>query len=148
MIYENRADAGKRLARELAAYKGQDPLVLALPRGGLPVAAEVALSLDAPLDLIFVRKLGVPMEPELAMGAVIDGDEPYVVRNEDVLSLLPMAEEEFRRICEQELAEIERRRVLYLKDRARADPKDRVVIPFDTGTPTGATPPAACEPLS
>ena len=147
MIYENRSDAGKRLARELADYKSQDPLILALPRGGLPVAAEIARALNAPLDLILVRKLGVPGEPELAMGAVIDGAEPYVVRNEDVLSFLPMSEEEFKRVCDRELAEIERRRVLYLKDRARADPKDRVVIVVDDGVATGATTRAALRAI-
>jgi len=145
MIYVNRSDAGKRLARELAGYKSQDPLILALPRGGVPVAAEIAQALDAPLDLMLVRKLGVPFEPELAMGAIIDGAEPYVVRNEDVLALLAMSEEEFKRICERELAEIERRRKLYLKDRPRADVKDRVVIVVDDGVATGATTRAALQ---
>ena len=98
MIYENRSDSGKRLARELAGYKSQNPLILALPRGGVPVAAEIAQALDAPLDLILVRKLGVPMQPELAMGAVIDGAEPHVVRNEDIIALLAMPEEEFEQI--------------------------------------------------
>ena len=99
MIYENRSDAGKRLARELAGYKSQEPLILALPRGGVPVGAEIAQALDAPLDLILVRKLGVPMQPELAMGAVIDGAEPHVVRNEDIIALLAMPEAEFEQIC-------------------------------------------------
>ena len=147
MIYENRAEAGKRLARKLAAYKGQDPLILALPRGGLPVAAEIARALNAPLDLILVRKLGVPGQPELAMGAVIDGAEPYVVRNEDILSFLPLSENDFRRICERELAEIERRRALYLKNRPRVDPKDRVVIVVDDGVATGATTRAALRAI-
>lgn len=147
MIYENRSDAGKRLARELADYKSQDPLILALPRGGLPVAAEIAKALNAPLDVILVRKLGVPAEPELAMGAIIDGAEPYIVRNEDVLSFLHLSEEEFRRICERELAEIERRRALYLKDRPRADPKNRVVIVVDDGIATGATTRAALRAI-
>ena len=147
MIYENRSDAGNRLARELADYKSQDPLILALPRGGLPVAAEIARALNAPLDLVFVRKLGAPGRPELAMGAVIDGPKPYVVRNEDVLSFLPLSEEEFKRICDRELAEIERRRALYLKDRSRADPKDRVVIVVDDGVATGATTRAALRAI-
>jgi len=147
MIYRNRSDAGKRLALELAGYKSQDPLILALPRGGVPVAAEIAQALDAPLDLILVRKLGAPFEPELAMGAIIDGAEPYVVRNEDVLALIAMSEEEFKRICERELAEIERRRKLYLKDRPRAEPKDRVVIVVDDGVATGATTRAALQAI-
>ena len=147
MIYENRSDAGKRLARELADYECQKPLVLALPRGGMPVAAEIARALKAPLDLILVRKLGVPGQPELAMGAVIDGAEPYVVRNEDILSFLPLSEDDFRRICERELAEIERRRALYLKNRPRVDPKDRVVIVVDDGVATGATTRAALRAI-
>ncbi|HXW22188.1 MAG TPA: phosphoribosyltransferase [Rhodomicrobium sp.] len=147
MIYKNRSDAGKRLARKLAYYQSQDPLILALPRGGLPVAAEIARALNAPLDLVFVRKLGAPGRPELAMGAVIDGPKPYVARNEDVLSFLPLSEEEFKRICDRELAEIERRRALYLKDRSRADPKDRVVIVVDDGVATGATTRAALRAI-
>ncbi len=145
MIYENRSDAGKRLALELAKYEGQDPLILALPRGGLAVAAEIARAFDAPLDLILVRKLGVPLQPELAMGAVIDGAEPSVVRNDDILALLDIPEEEFKQACEGELAEIERRRKLYLKDRPRADVRDRVVIVVDDGIATGATTRAALQ---
>ena len=147
MIYENRSDAGKRLARELAGYKSQDPLILALPRGGVPVGAEIAKALDAPLDLILVRKLGVPMEPELAMGAVIDGAEPHVVRNEDIIALLAMPEAEFEQICARELAEIERRRQLYLADRPRAELRDRVVIVVDDGIATGATVRAALQAI-
>jgi predicted phosphoribosyltransferase len=145
MIYRNRSDAGKRLALELAGYRSENPLILALPRGGLAVAAEIAQAFDAPLDLILVRKLGVPMQPELAMGAIIDGAEPYVVRNEDVLALLTISEEEFGQICKRELAEIERRRALYLKDRPRAELKDRVVIVVDDGVATGATTRAALQ---
>lgn len=147
MIYENRSDAGKRLARELAGYKSQEPVILALPRGGVPVGAEIAKALDAPLDLILVRKLGVPMQPELAMGAVIDGAEPHVVRNEDIIALLAMPEEEFEQICARELAEIERRRKLYLADRPRAELRDRVVIVVDDGIATGATVRAALEAI-
>ena len=147
MIYENRSDAGKRLARELAGYKSQEPLILALPRGGVPVGAEIARALDAPLDLILVRKLGVPMQPELAMGAVIDGAEPHVVRNEDIIAFLAMPEAEFEQICARELAEIERRRKLYLADRPRAELRDRVVIVVDDGIATGATVRAALQAI-
>ncbi len=145
MIYNNRSDAGKRLARELAGYMSQEPVILALPRGGVPVGAEIAEALDAPLDLILVRKLGVPMQPELAMGAVIDGAEPHVVRNEDIIALLAMPEAEFEQICARELAEIERRRRLYLADRPRAELRDRVVIVVDDGIATGATVRAALQ---
>ena len=116
-------------------------------RGGLPVAAEIARALDAPLDLILVRKLGVPMQPELAMGAVIDGADPYVVCNEDIIAILGLSEEEFGQICKRELAEIERRRKLYLKDRPRAELRDRVVIVVDDGVATGATTRAALQAI-
>ncbi|MGZ5912473.1 MAG: phosphoribosyltransferase family protein [Reyranella sp.] len=80
MSFKNRTDAGRQLAEALARYKDQRPVILALPRGGVPVAAEIAARLDAPLDLVLVRKIGVPIQPELAMGAVVDGGSPIVVR--------------------------------------------------------------------
>ena len=85
-------------------------MILALPRGGVPVAAEVATALNAPLDLILVRKIGVPFQPELAMGAVVDGGAPIIVRNEDVIRLAGVDEFDFKAVCDSELAEIERRR--------------------------------------
>ena len=87
MSFRNRSDAGRQLAKALAGYKDQRPVILALPRGGVPVAAQVAAALNAPLDLILVRKIGVPFQTELAMGAVVDGGAPIVVRNEDVIRL-------------------------------------------------------------
>ena len=143
MIYENRSEAGKRLTQELLKYSRDNPTILALPRGGVVVAAEIALAFDAPLDLILVRKLGVPMQPELAMGAVVDGARPYVVRNEDILAQLDRPEKYFRQVCERELHEIERRRKLYFKDRPRADIEGRIVIVVDDGIATGATTRAA-----
>ena len=131
MIYENRSEAGKRLTPELLKYRTDDPIILALPRGGVVVAAEIALAFDAPLDLILVRKLGVPMQPELAMGAVVDGARPFVVRNEDILAQLDRPEKYFREVCERELDEIERRRKLYLRNRPHADLEDRIVIVVD-----------------
>src|SRR3974390_1138673 len=98
-----------------------DPVSLALPRGGVPVAAEVATALHAPLDLVLVRKIGVPIQPELAMGAVVDGGEPIIVRNEDVIRLAGLDETEFKAACDSELAEIERRRQRYLGTRPRAE---------------------------
>ncbi len=143
MPFENRKQAGKLLAQALTAYKDRRPVVLALPRGGVPVAAEVAEALHAPLDLILVRKIGVPMQPELAMGAVVDGDKPLIVRNEDVIALAGIAEEEFKRVCESELAEIERRRQRYLGGRARAEIEGKTAIVIDDGVATGATTRAA-----
>jgi putative phosphoribosyl transferase len=145
MIYANRSDAGKRLAGELAGYEKEHPVILALPRGGVIVAAEVALALDAPLDLVLVRKLGVPAQPELAMGAVVDGADPYVVRNEPILAHLKITGREFRRVCDRELQEIERRRMLYLKGRPRTNIQDRTVIVVDDGIATGATTLAALK---
>lgn len=110
-----------RLATALRKFKGQDVVVLALPHGGMPVAAEIAAALHAPLDLILVRKIGAPMQPELAMGAVVDGTDPHVVRNEDVIRLTEVSEREFAAICDRELSEIERRRQKYLGNRTRAE---------------------------
>jgi putative phosphoribosyl transferase len=139
MSFQDRADAGRQLARALAAYKGQQPVVLALPRGGLSVAAEVATALDAPLDVILVRKIGVPFQPELAMGAVVDGDEPLVVRNEAVIRLAGIGEAAFQAVCDSERAEIERRRQRYLGGRERIEVAGRSAIVIDDGIATGAT---------
>jgi putative phosphoribosyl transferase len=139
MAFEDRFDAGRKLARALAGYRDQRPVVLALPRGGVPVAAEVAAALKAPIDLILVRKVGVPFEPELAMGAVVDGETPLVVRNEDVILLAGISESQFSAACERELAEIERRRRLYLGHRGRAEVTGHTAIVIDDGIATGAT---------
>ena len=118
-------------------------MILALPRGGVPVAAEVAAALKAPLDLILVRKIGVPFQPELAMGAVVDGGAPIIVRNEDVIRLAGIEEAEFKVICDSELAEIERRRQRYLDSRERVDVAGRTAIVIDDGVATGASTRAA-----
>lgn len=139
MPFKDRTDAGRKLAKALAGYKNQQPVILALPRGGVPVAAEVASALNAPLDLILVRKIGVPFEPELAMGAVVDGGAPIIVRNEDVIRLAGIDEAQFKAICDNELAEIERRRQRYLGSRERIDVAGRTAIVIDDGIATGAT---------
>jgi predicted phosphoribosyltransferase len=141
--FKDRLDAGRKLAAALVKYKDQQPVVLALPRGGVPVAAEVASALNAPLDLVLVRKIGVPDEPELAMGAVVDGGTPIVVRNEDVIRLAGIEEADFKAVCDRELAEIERRRQRYLGSRARAEVAGRTAIVVDDGIATGATTRAA-----
>ena len=139
MPFVDRTEAGRKLAKALVRYKDQRPVVLALPRGGVPVAAEVAAALDAPLDLILVRKIGVPFQPELAMGAVVDGIEPVTVRNEEVIRLAGVSEQEFNAIRDQQLAEIERRRKLYLGDRPHPPLSGRTIIVIDDGIATGAT---------
>ena len=143
MPFRDRIDAGRQLARVLAAYADRRPVVLALPRGGAPVAAEVAAALGAPLDLILVRKIGVPTQPELAMGAVVDGGEPTVVCNKDIMHSTRVSEADFGLIRDAELAEIERRRARYIGTRPRVDLRDRVVIVVDDGVATGATVQAA-----
>jgi putative phosphoribosyl transferase len=147
MPFRNRVEAGRELAKALAAYKNQHPVVLALPRGGVPVAAEIATALNAPLDLVLVRKIGVPFQPELAMGAVVDGRELLVVRNENVIELAGVSEADFAAIRDQELAEIERRRKLYLGDRPHPEIKDHTAIVVDDGIATGATTRAALRAI-
>ncbi len=135
MPFNDRFEAGQKLAKALSRYRKQQPAILALPRGGVPVAAEIASALDAPLDLVLVRKIGVPFQPELAMGAVVDGE----VRNEDVIDSAGIGETEFKAVCDRELAEIERRRRRYLGDRERVDVAGRTAIVVDDGVATGAT---------
>lgn len=147
MTFKDRSDAGRRLAMALSSYKGRNAVVLALPRGGVPVAAEVAAALDAPLDLVLVRKIGVPTQPELAMGAVVDGAAPIVVRNQEVIELSGTTVDEFDTVCARELAEIERRRKLYLGERRRAPIAGQVVIVVDDGIATGATTRAALQAI-
>jgi putative phosphoribosyl transferase len=139
MSFENRSAAGRSLAAALAGYKACRPVVLALPRGGVPVAAEVAAALGAPLDLILVRKIGVPAQPELAMGAVANGAAPIVVRNAEIIQRSAVTETEFNAVRDAELAEIERRRRRYLGARAREAVAGRTVIVIDDGIATGAT---------
>ena len=143
MVFHDRAEAGRRLAAKLTQYKGQEAVVFALPRGGVPVAAPIAAMLHAPLDLVLARKIGVPFQPELAMGAVADGGSPVVVRNEDVIAMTGVDEAAFDAACRRELAEIERRRQLYLGGRIRPEAMGRVAIVVDDGVATGATTRAA-----
>lgn len=147
MPFINRKEAGQKLAKALVGYKNQNPVVLALPRGGVPVAAEVATALDAPLDLILVRKIGVPYQPELAMGAVVDGESPVIVRNEDVIRLAGVSQQDFDATRDEQLAEIERRRKLYLGERAHPQIAGRVAIVVDDGIATGATTRAALHAM-
>jgi predicted phosphoribosyltransferase len=143
MSFRDRKDAGQKLAAALAKYQEERAVVLALPRGGVPVAAEVAQALAAPLDLILVRKIGVPMQPELAMGAVVDGAQPIVVRNEEIIRLVGIDAAQFKAVCDRELAEIERRRKRYVGERPHPEVAGRVAIVIDDGIATGATTRAA-----
>lgn len=147
MIFENRTEAGKKLADALSGYRGQDVVVLALPRGGVPLAYEVASSLSAPMDLLLVRKLGVPSHPELAMGAIMDGTPPVIIRNDYVISQAWVSGDAFNAVRDRELAEIERRRSLYLSGRQLARIKGRTALIVDDGVATGATVKAAIKGL-
>ncbi len=138
-IFADRDEAGHALADRLVKNRYENPVVLGLPRGGVPVAAVVAEALGAPLDIVLVRKIGVPFRPELALAAVVDGDHPEVVVNEDVRRLVRVSDEEFEKIKAQELAEIDRRRELYLGGRDRVPVEGATAIVIDDGIATGAT---------
>lgn len=147
MSFLDRTDAGKRLAAALMRYRDDKPVILALPRGGVPVALEVARALDAPLDLLIVRKIGLPQQPELAAGAVVDATTPIVVRNEAVIRMARLSEAEFGRIKDAEISEIGRRRRSYLGARPQPELTGRTVIVIDDGIATGATMRAALRAL-
>lgn len=147
-LFEDRRDAGRRLAAALSRYRQSGAVVLALPRGGVPVGFEVAMALAAPLEILMVRKIGAPGQPELGLGAVIDGDDPQLVLNDDIVrSVDPppgYIEDEKRR----QLAEIERRRRRYTGDRAATPIAGRVAIVVDDGIATGGTVRAALRGLA
>ena len=136
--FQDRIDAGRRLARALAHYAGRrDVTVLGLPRGGVPVAAEVARALRADLDVFVVRKLGVPGQEELAMGAIASGG--VRVLNESVVDALHIDSASLERVAAQERRELERREQAYRGDRPPLDVRGRVAILVDDGLATGAT---------
>ena len=139
MLFKDRLDAGRQLAAALMEFKGRNCVVLALPRGGVPVAAEVARALNAPLDLLLVRKIGAPRQPELAIGSVTDGEAPMIVRDEELMGLTGTHPHQFDRICAQELAEIERRRALYVGKWPPVPVAGRIAIIVDDGLATGNT---------
>ena len=112
-MFKDRQDAGRKLASALLHYRGQEVVAIGLPRGGIPVAAEVAKALSAPMTMIFVRKIGVPTSPEVAMGAVVDGAHPYVFKNGDVIRQAGISEAVFQSAMNAELKEIERRKAIF-----------------------------------
>ena len=145
-IFQDRTDAGRQLAEELLSYTGRDDLiVLALPRGGVPVAFEVAQRLGVPLDVFVVRKLGVPGHEELAMGAIASGG--VRVLNEDVLYVLPDAQSIVEMVTAIEREELKRRERDYRSDRPAPEVRGRTVILVDDGLATGATMRAAAAAL-
>jgi putative phosphoribosyl transferase len=141
--FVDRTDAGRQLAARLVTMGLDRPIVYALPRGGVPVALEIARALHAPLDLILVRKIGAPGAPEVALGAVVEGEHSQTVINEDVRRISGADDTYIERARQRELDELERRRTLYLGDRPRRDPAGCTVIIVDDGLATGATAKAA-----
>ncbi len=138
-LLRDRREAGRRLAMALGRYAAEMPLILALPRGGVPVAYEVALALDAPLDLLLVRKIGAPGHEEYGIGAVIDGADPQLVLNEDVVRMLAPDPGYIRAEMQRQIEELERRRRTYMGDRPPPDLGGRTVILIDDGIATGGT---------
>ena len=144
--FRNRRDAGKKLAQKLLRYANDpDVIVLALPRGGVPVGYEVALTLNVPLDIFLVRKLGLPGQEELAIGAIASGG--IRVLNEDIIHALSIPEEVINRVVQRELQELQRREHLYRGDRPASQVRARTVILVDDGLATGASMRAAVAGL-
>ena len=145
-IFRDRAEAGRRLAARLSAYAGRDDVVvLALPRGGVPVAYPVAHALGAPLDVLVVRKLGVPGHEEVAMGALASGG--VRIMNEPVVRALRIPPQAIERVATREAVELERREGVYRGSRPRVPVEGRTVIVVDDGIATGSTLRAAVQSL-
>lgn len=144
-LFRDRQDGGRALAEKLRHYAGTSSILLALPRGGVPVAAEAASSLSLPLDVFIVRKLGVPGYPELAMGAISSGG--VRVMNQDVVRGLGIPEDAIQAVVQSEAAELERREAAYRGTSAPLDVQGRTVILVDDGLATGATMLAAVQAL-
>jgi len=147
MVFRDRTKAGRLLAERLLHLRGADPVVLAVPRGGVPVGIPIAEALDAPLDLLLVRKIGAPGQPELALGAVVEGDPPQTVVNDGIVRALGVSPAEIAREAARQLDEIARRRRLWLRGRPAVSPLGRTAIVVDDGIATGATVRAALAAL-
>jgi putative phosphoribosyl transferase len=137
--FSDREEAGRLLAACLTHLKDELPVVLALPRGGVPVAAPIAAALQAPLDVLLVRKIGAPDNPEFGIGAVVDGARPELVVDDELVRQLGVSRDYIEQESRRQLAEIERRRTLYMLGRTPVDPAGRTVIVVDDGIATGGT---------
>jgi len=146
-MFRDRQHAGSELAARLVELKLPRPLVLALPRGGVPIGAAIAAALDAPLDLIIVRKVGAPGNPELAVAAIVEGDPPDIVLNRDAMDAYGLSEQQVKRLAEEERLELERRQAAYRGGRKPASVAGRTVIVVDDGAATGTTMKAVLKAL-
>jgi putative phosphoribosyl transferase len=142
-VYGTREEAGRMLARRLSAYRHTDAVVLAIPRGGLPVAREIADALAVPLDVIVVRKLGAPGQPELGIGAVVDGDHPRAIFNQDIIEQLGIEDEYVKAEIARQLKEVHRRETAYRNGRPKIPLAGKTVIVVDDGVATGSSTRAA-----
>jgi putative phosphoribosyl transferase len=147
MKFADRGDAGRRLADKLAHLKDRQPIVLALPRGGVAVGFEIARELGAPLDLVLVRKIGVPWQPELALGAVTDGASPEIFIDRHLATRLDIPDSYIEEETARQLDEIERRRKSYCEGRPALEVAGRTAIVVDDGIATGATMRVALQAL-
>ena len=138
-MFRDRQEAGQKLGASLDLLQLKDPIVLALPRGGVPVAAEVAKALKAPLDLVIVRKVGAPGNPELAVAAIVDGDPPDVVLNREIVEAYALDDSALRVLIAQERPELERRRAVYRGKELPLSVAGKTVIVVDDGAATGTT---------
>ncbi len=138
-MFPDRTEAGRCLAQLLLGFKDQHPVVLALPRGGVPVGFEIARALAAPLDLILVRKIGAPYREELAIGAIADGEQPELVTDRGLIDYLDVTSEYLEQARSRALEEIERRRRVWFGDRRPIDVAGCTAIVVDDGIATGAT---------
>lgn len=142
-MFTDRVEAGRLLTGRLKHLKGEDVVVLGLPRGGVPVALQVAKALDAPLDVIVVRKLGVPYQPELAMGAI--GERGVRIINDDVVSIAGVTPAQILEVERRERVELERRAQLYRQGKKRVSLVGRTAVIVDDGMATGSTAKAAAR---
>jgi len=147
MRFRDRQDAGRQLGQRLLHLRDQHAVVLALPRGGVVVGFEIAAALDAPLDIVPVRKIGAPFQPEYGIGAIVDGEAPQVVLDDAVVAELGIPQPSLQHVIDREIVEIRRREQLYREGRPRPALTDRTLILVDDGIATGSSVRAALRAL-